>query len=160
VGGEHIPYSFGYTIEEPIVHGTDISWMNQLNILDLGRIRVNLNLCSGLFYTRLEDKAVITHVYTTTTVSHGTSTTNTSYTYKILASNYYFGLEPGLDIEYKLGKRNKKPPGDGGYLFAQVKYNYLMGISTFGTTDQFSGYLATVGLSILIRNKSIPPNKR
>lgn len=91
--GKNISESFSYDVKKPYFTYTVIGWINQYDLFQKERIRVNLNINNGLAVSQLADNDVKeTYSYWTGWgVFYGESP-------KKVAASYYYILEPGFDI--------------------------------------------------------------
>jgi hypothetical protein len=129
--------TFTYSIGQPILYNYEMGWINQYDFVHTDRARINVNLNNGLAMFRLGDND-IKEKYRTR-YGYG-------YRPKEIATNYYYLLEPGIDVSYRLFSNNHYPDF---YLTAEAKYRFLFGNSKYGSTNQFSNYLIAVGVSII-----------
>lgn len=139
--GKNISETFSYDIEKPYLNYTVIGWINQYDLFQKERIRVNLNINNGLAISQLADNDVKeTYSYWTEWgLIHGESP-------KKIAESYYYILEPGFDISIRVFSQNSYPDI---YLTSKTKYRFVFGESKFGETGQFSNYYFGLGVSFV-----------
>lgn len=129
--------TFSFSIKNPTVTYLEFGWLNQYDFISKDKIRANINLLNGLAYVELRDNGDKVR-------------TPTRYGYKnvakLLATNYYYLLEPGLDVSFKLFS-NKHDPDF--YLTGKIKYRQVFGNSKFASESMFSGTFAGIGLSLI-----------
>lgn len=129
--------TFNFSIKEPFVTYLEFGWVNQYDFINNGTMRANININNGMAWAELRDNGERTP-------------TRTRYGYKnvpkLLASNYYYLLVPGLDFFFRFFS-NKHDPDF--YLTAKMKYRQVFGNSKFASEDLFSGFSATIGLSVI-----------
>lgn len=91
---KRISDTFSYSIKKPIVQFFEIGWINQYNILQTNKLRMNISLVNGFSQVRLGDNAIKEKIH--------------KYAPKEIASNFFYVIEPGSSISYKLisGKGN------------------------------------------------------
>ncbi|MBX9853415.1 MAG: hypothetical protein K2X86_16840 [Cytophagaceae bacterium] len=133
--------TFSFSIRKPAVTYSEFGWVNQYDVINKGKVRANINLVNGLALVELRDNGEKIR-------------TQTRYGYKnvakLLARNYYYLLEPGLDISYKVFSNKHYPDF---YLTGRIKYRQVFGNSKFASENMFSGPFAGIGLSLIGFNK-------
>ena len=125
--------TFSLSIKKPIVAYLEFGWVNQYDFINKGKIRANINLVNGLALAELRDNGE--------KIRNGNKKEA-----KLLARNYYYLLEPGLDISFKIISNKHNP---AFYLTSKVKYRQVFGNSKFASENMFSGPLAGIGLSLI-----------
>ena len=129
--------TFQYSIKKPIMDFYEFGWINQYYLIQKKNFRLNLNLSNWIAYSRLGDNSEKEKRF------NGLLHLKTP---KEISTNYYYLLEPGLDISYKTLKINKILDL---YITAKAKYRFLFGKSKYSSTDQFSNYYIAIGISLI-----------
>jgi len=129
--------TFSYSIGQSLIDYYEFGWINQYDFLQSDRIRMGLNLNNGVAISRLGDNEIKVKYRT----KYGYQ-----YRAKEVATNYYYLLEPGLDISIRLFSNNHYPDF---YLTTKAKYRFVFGDSKYGSMNQFSNYYFAIGLSII-----------
>jgi hypothetical protein len=94
-------------------------------------VRLNISLTNGFSQSRLGDNAIKEREHK-----------NMS---KEIASNYFYSLEPGTGISIRLTSNNDTDI----WLTSEAGFRFVFGRSKYSMTNEFSGYLFGVGLSII-----------
>lgn len=135
--GKRTVDTFGFSIRRPVLNYYTIGWINSFDLVQKNSWRTGISLTNGMAISELRDKAQ-------------TEKLRTRYGYrdvpKRIATNYYYLLEPGVNVSVKLVSNNHNPDF---YLTGGAKYRLLFGNSRFGTPDVFSGLVFSLGLSLI-----------
>lgn len=132
VSQKRISDTFSYSIKKPIIQFVEIGWINQYNILQTNKLRMNISLVNAFSQVRLGDNEFKEKIH--------------KYAPKEIASNFFYVIEPGSSIYYKLilGKGNADL-----WLTAGASHRFVFGKTKFGMTKDFSGYLFSIGVSVI-----------
>jgi hypothetical protein len=129
--------TFSYSIEKPILEYYEFCWTNQFDFLHSNRIRMGVNLNNGIAIARLGDNAIKETFYS-------------QYGYgeiaKKVAANFFYLIEPGLDISIRLFSFKKCPDL---YFTSKAKYRFQIGDCKYGQIKDFSNYYIGIGISII-----------
>jgi hypothetical protein len=129
--------SFQYTIGQPIIYYYEFGWINQYEIIQTKKIRVGLNINNGIVISELGDNTIKQKVFT------GRVFVDKA---KVVETNYFYLLQPGLDISIRLLSKNNYPDL---YLTTKAKYRFVFGDSKYGHLNDFSNFYFGLGLSII-----------
>jgi hypothetical protein len=129
--------TFSYAIERPIIYYYEMGWINQYDLLQNDKIRIGINLNNGLVISRLGDNAVLERY-----------STKYSYQYRAreVATNYFYLLQPGLDISYRLFSNKHYTDF---YLTTKAKYRFVFGDTKYGQLNDFTNCYFGIGISII-----------
>ncbi|MFI5188216.1 MAG: hypothetical protein ACHQF0_15910 [Chitinophagales bacterium] len=123
--------TFTYQIQKPIIDFYEIGWINQYSFLQRDKVRMNLSLINGFSQARLGDNAIKERQHKNMP--------------KEIASNYFYSLEPGAGISIRLSSNNDAE----FWLTSETNYRFVFGKSKYAMTNEFSGYLFGVGVSVI-----------
>jgi hypothetical protein len=128
----NISDTFTYSIQKPIIQFYEIGWTNQYSFLHTSKLRMSISLVNGFSQARLGDNAIKEKRH--------------KYAPKEISSNFFYSLEPGSSFSCKLISI-----GDNAnlWLTAAANYRFVFGNTKYGMTKDFSGYLFSVGISII-----------
>jgi hypothetical protein len=129
--------SYQYTIGKPIISYDEFGWINQYDLVHKDQFRLNVNLNNGMAIAKLGDNA--------DKVLQWTRYGNVEVPKKI-ATNYFYLLQPGLDISFRVYNHRHDPDI---YLTAKAKYRYVFGDSKYGQLSDFSNYYVGFGISLI-----------
>ena len=129
--------TFGFSIARPILSYYEIGWLNSFDIVQKNRWRTGVNVTNGLAIAELRDKAQLE-------IKHTRGGDRNIP--KRIATNYYYLLEPGVDVSVKLISNNHNPDF---YLTGNAKYRLQFGKSRFGAQDVLPGALFSLGISLI-----------
>lgn len=132
-----IPYTFSYSIGRPQLDYYEIGWINQFDFVQQDKIRIGINLNNGLVISRLGDNA-IKEKYRTR-YGYG-------YRAKEVATNYFYLLQPGLDISFRIFSNKHYPDF---YLTTKAKYRFDFGDNKYGQLNDFSNCYFGIGFTII-----------
>ncbi len=135
-GSRKTPFSFGYAVGKPSVSYVEFGWLNQYQTLDYKRWQFGVNLTNGLAISTLGDRAQMQTYWTGKTVSSRPKT---------IATEYYYLLQPGAALSFRLNKPNAKTPALR--LTAVARYRYLLGGGKFTTADDYNGLYYSLGIT-------------
>ncbi len=139
--GKNISETFSYDVKKPYLNYSVIGLINQYDLFQKERIRLNLNVNNGLAISQLADNDIKEpySYWTEWGLIHSESP-------KKVASSYHYILEPGLDLSIRIFSKNSLPDI---YLTSKAKYRFVFGDSKFGETGQFSNYYFGFGVSFI-----------
>ena len=127
---KYISNKFGYAIGKPFLSFTTWGWANEICIYRTGRARINMEIINGVSIAELSDYDETTpYTYKGTTYNRP----------KEVAANYYYTIEPGLDIAWRFFT-------DCIYMNLKAKYLGMSGSGQFGSTADFSNCNLALGL--------------
>lgn len=129
--------TFSYSIKKPLLDFYEFSWTNQFDFIQSKRIRMGLNVNNGLAVARLGDNSIKETYYT----EYGPEEKP-----KKVAANYFYLLEPGMDLSIKLFHIKRF---SDFYLTSKAKYRFLFGNCKFAQLSDFSGYYFGLGVSLI-----------
>jgi len=129
--------TFSYSIGQSLIDYYEFGWINQYDFMQFDRIRMGLNLNNGIAISRLCDNEIKEKYF---------SKYGYQYRAKAVATNYYYLLEPGLDISIRFFSNKHYPDF---YLITKAKYRFVFGDSKYGSINQFSNCYFGLGLSII-----------
>ncbi|MFI5187501.1 MAG: hypothetical protein ACHQF0_12290 [Chitinophagales bacterium] len=124
--------TFSFSIEKPIIYYYEIGWANQFDLLKTDRTQINISLVNALSVSRLGDNAHKERIHKNSA--------------KEIATNYFYAFEPGGGFGIKLFSAGQN--GDI-WLTAETNYRFVAGKSKYAATKQFSGYLFSLGISVI-----------
>ncbi|MEO0037190.1 MAG: hypothetical protein RIQ59_401 [Bacteroidota bacterium] len=128
--------TFNFSIGQPIINYYEFGWINQYDILQNKKFRIGLNLSNGLVISRLGDNDNLERYYVK----------GWHYRPIEVATNYFYLLQPGLDISFKLFSSKHYPDF---YLTTKAKYRFVFGDSKYGQVNDFSNSYFGIGFSII-----------
>jgi hypothetical protein len=135
--GKSTSDSFGFPIRKPVFHYYEAGWINQFDLIQQKNFRLGINLTNGLAITDLRDKAEKEKV-------------RTRYGYrdapKKISASYYYLLQPGLDLSYKIISNRHYPDF---FFTGKMRYSAGFGKTNFGDHQNFSATWFAVGLSLI-----------
>lgn len=137
IAGKNITDTFGFSIAKPLINYFEIGWLNQYEILQTQAFRVGVNLTNGFAVANLRDRTQLEKRHT----RYGDQNVP-----KKIAANYYYLLQPGMDLSYKLIPNNHDP---GFFINAKARYSLGFGKKGFGGENVFTGYRFSIGLSLI-----------
>ncbi len=141
--GKSIKDTFGFSVLKPVINNMEIGWLNQYDIVLNQKFRTALVIINGFSYAELRDRAIKERVRT----RHGYQ-----YVSKKIATNYYYLLQPALDVSVKLlGKRHNPDL----YVTMRTGYRSVFGSNRFGSKEQFGGFLFAAGISLIGFDKEL-----
>jgi hypothetical protein len=129
--------TFSYSIGQPLLDYYEIGWINQYDVVQKDKIRIGINLNNGIAISRLGDNSEKEKYWTKYGYRYGA---------KEVTTNYFYLLQPGLDISFRLFSKNHYPDF---YLTTKAKYRFVFGDSKYGQLSDFSNYYFGLGLSII-----------
>lgn len=121
---------FTYQIQKPIIDFYEIGWINQYNFLQTNGVQMNISIINAFSQARLGDNAIKERRHKNMP--------------KEIESNYFYSLEPGVGISIRLFSNNDAD----FWLTSGTSYRFAFGKSKYSMTNEFSGNLFRVGLSI------------
>jgi hypothetical protein len=134
---KRINNTFSYPIINPLMSYSEYGWINQFDFIQTHNLRVNLNLNNAIAKARLGGNAA----YQNAIISSG-GNFGGGYSSTVIAVNYFYILEPGLDVAFRIANSYF-------YIIAKSKYRFAFGDTKFGTANQFSGCYFGIGVSII-----------
>ncbi|MBI2283696.1 MAG: hypothetical protein HYU71_08310 [Bacteroidetes bacterium] len=132
-----IPETFSFNIGIPTITYMEIGWLNQYDILQAKKLRVGINIINGLLFSELRDKSQTESIRT----RYGRKNVS-----KLIATNYYYLLQPGIDVAYKLFSFRYEPDF---YLTFKSGYRLVFGNSNYGSNKEFNGSVFAAGMSLI-----------
>lgn len=130
--------AFQYQIEKPILNYYEFGWINQYEIIQTKNIKVGLNLNNGIVVAELADNAITQKVFTGRVMVDKA---------KVVATNYFFLVQPGLDISIKLFSKKSHSPDI--YLTTKAKYRFVFGDGKYGQVNDFSSHYFGMGITMV-----------
>jgi len=137
ITNKRINDSFQYSVGKPYLYFNEFCWINQYNIVQADRIRIGINVNNGILVSQLGDNDVKVKYWTKYGYSERAKT---------VATNYFYVIEPGIDISLKLFS-NKHDPDI--YLTAKAKYRAAFGDAKFGGQSDYNNYYIGASVSIM-----------
>jgi len=137
IANRKIGTAFQYTIGQPIVYYYEFGWINQYDVLQKDRLRIGLNINNGISYSELGDNDVKVKYWT----RYGAGEKA-----KIISTNYFYLLEPGLDINVRLFSHKHDPDF---YLTLKTKYRFVFGDIKYGQRSDFTNFYFGLGISAI-----------
>lgn len=128
--------TFNYSIGQPIINYYEFGWINQYDLLQNKKFRIGLNLSNGLVISRLGDNDNLERYYVKGWHYHPIE----------VATNYFYLVQPGLDISFKLFSNKHYPDF---YLTTKAKYRFVFGDGKYGQTNDFSNSYFGFGISLI-----------
>lgn len=119
-----IDSSYQYKTKKPLVSYGEIGWINEFRPLNTRRISAAVFVVNGLSSACLED-----------------GTKRAGKGFKRLTANYYYLLEPGIDVAFKISKNIA--------IDTKGEYRFIAGYSHFASNRDFSGYIFALGIRII-----------
>lgn len=129
--------TYSFSIQQPVLDYYEFGWINQYDIIESNNINIGLNLNNGIVCSRLADNAEKEKYWT----KYGYS-----YRAKEVVTNYFYLLQPGVNISIKLISNKHSPDF---YLTTKAKYRFVLGNSKYSTVSDFSNYYFALGLSVI-----------
>ena len=137
ITNKKINKTFQYTIGQPVLSYYEFGWINQYDILQKDRIRIGLNVNNCIAFSQLGDNNIKEKYYAKYGVQEKAKT---------ISNNYFYLLEPGLDMNIRLFS-NKHDPDF--YLTLKAKYRFVFGDTQYGQHSDFSNYYLGLGFSMI-----------
>lgn len=128
---KRIADTFAYSIKKPIIQFYEAGWITQYDLLQTDRLRININLVNGFSQARLGDNAI--------------KEKRLKNAPKEIASNFFYSLEPGSSISYRLTSTHHNADL---WLTAATNYRFAFGNTRYALPKDFSGYTAGIGVSL------------
>lgn len=128
---------FGYTIGEARMTFGDISWLNELTLIQENNFEIGVRVALGWASYMLRDNSIKERYWVWT--EYGGYEAEQPL---LVAHNKFFKLAPGLALRYRLGKDIQ--------LEANGAYNFYFGNTTFGNRVTFNNYIVQLGIKIRI----------
>lgn len=128
---------FQYDVFNPAVQYSEISWLNQFDLLKKEKFRIGLQLSNGLAMATLVDRDVTEEFWDEYGVTESA---------KRIETNYFYILQPGIEAAVRVYDNDRFPDV---YLTAKAKYRQAMGIPKFATTSDFTNYYVGIGISLI-----------
>jgi hypothetical protein len=138
ISKKEIGDSFSDSIQQPVIDYYELGWLNQYDFLRSDKMRMGFNISNGVVISRLGDKSIKESYWT----EYGFRERS-----KEVATNYFYLLQPGLDISFRLFSKNGYPDL---YLTTKAKYRFVFGENKYGQLNDFSNFYFQLGLSMLI----------
>lgn len=129
--------TYSFSIQQPVLDYYEFGWINQYDIIESNKIIIALNLNNGIVCSRLADNAEKEKYWT----KYGYS-----YRAKEVATNYFYLLQPGVNVSIKLISNKHSPDF---YLTTKAKYRFVLGDSKYGSASDFSNCYFAIGLSVI-----------
>ena len=140
--------TFSYSIGQPLLDYYEIGWINQVDLMQRDKIRIGVNLNNGIVISRLGDNSEKEKYWT----KYGYR-----YRAKEVATNYFYLLQPGLDISLRLFSNHHYPDF---YLTTKFKYRFVFEDNKYGQLNDFSNYYFGLGISIIGFTDEEPKQKK
>ncbi|HRE77584.1 MAG TPA: hypothetical protein PLL09_07145 [Flavobacterium sp.] len=128
---------FQYDVFNPAVQYSEISWLNQFDLLKKEKFRIGLQLSNGLAMATLVDRDVTEEFWDEYGVTESA---------KRIETNYFYILQPGIEAAVRVYDNDRFPDV---YLTAKAKYRQAMGTPKFATTSDFTNYYVGIGISLI-----------
>ncbi|GAA4341086.1 hypothetical protein GCM10023184_39240 [Flaviaesturariibacter amylovorans] len=135
--GKAVSDTFGFSIKEPRLQYLEAGWINQYDLWQNKYFRLGINLTNGFAMATLRDNSQTQKVR---------SRYGEREVPKRIATNYFYLLQPGLDLSYKVLSNRHNPD-----FFVNMKARYSKGFGRvrFGEHSAPSTYWFGVGLSLI-----------
>ncbi|MGC4057745.1 MAG: hypothetical protein QM743_06435 [Chitinophagaceae bacterium] len=145
-GSRKTNQTFSFTVLKPVVDYYELSWRNEYELYNKGRIRAGLMLDNGLAYARLGDNAFKTSYST----RYGKR-----YRSKEISTDYFYLFQPGCSVSLSLGR----PSASSEILLSgTAQYRMVWGNPKYGDVNQFRNY--SFGLMLNIIGMDYPGKKK
>jgi hypothetical protein len=128
INNRKINNSFSYPITNPVLNYEQYGWVNQFDFVQTKRIKIDFNLNNAIAKARLGNNPSYQFF-------KGLTSTE-------VATNYFYLLEPGIDISLRLANSPI-------FFTIKSKYRFAFGDAKFGTTNQFSNYYFAIGFTLI-----------
>jgi uncharacterized protein (DUF2132 family) len=128
---------FRYDVLSPAVQYSEISWLNQFDLLKKEKFRIGLQLSNGLAMATLVDRDIVEEFWDEYGVTESA---------KRIQTNYFYILQPGIEASVRVYDNRRFPDV---YLTAEAKYRKAMGTPKFAATSDFESYYVGVGISLV-----------
>lgn len=128
---------FRYDVLSPAVEYSEISWLNQFDLLKKEKFRIGLQLSNGLAMATLVDRDIVEEFWDEFGVSESA---------KRIETNYFYILQPGIEASVKVYDNDRFPDV---YLTAKAKYRHALGSPKFATASDFTNYYVGIGISLI-----------
>jgi len=128
---------FGYTIGDARMTFGDISWLNELTLIQENNIEIGARAALGWVSYMLRDNSIRERYWVWT--EYGGYEAEQAL---LVADNKFFKLAPGLAVRYRLGKDIQ--------LEANGAYNFYFGNTDFGNRVTFNNYVLQLGIKIRV----------
>lgn len=139
VTGRRITPDFGYTIGDARMTFADISWLNELTVLNDNNLEVGARVSMGWAGYMLADNSIKERYWVWT--EYGGYEAERALP---VADNNFFKLAPGIALRYRIDK--------DVLLEANGAYNFYFGNTTFGNRVTFNNYILQLGIKINIHD--------
>lgn len=137
VSARKVSDTFSFAIGMPEITYIEFGWLNQYDIYQATKFRIGVNILNGLAFCTLRDKSQTESIRT----RYGRRNVP-----KVIATNYYYLFQPGIDFAYKLFASNHDPDF---YLTVKSAYRFVLGNSKYGSNRDFSGIVLAAGISMI-----------
>ena len=124
--------NFGYAITQPEIKFAEIGWINQLNLITKGKVKLNINLSTGMLITNLLDAGLEGKHLPNGEINDRDEDIDT---------DLYLTIQPGADISWAIDP--------GFWITLTGKYRFVVGGSDFGRTNQYANYTLFLGFTVL-----------
>ena len=128
---------FRYDVLSPAVQYSEISWLNQFDLLKKEKFRIGLQLSNGLAMATLVDRDIVEEFWDEYGVTESA---------KRIQTSYFYILQPGIEASVRVYDNRRFPDV---YLTAEAKYRKAMGTPKFAATSDFESYYVGVGISLV-----------
>lgn len=128
---------FQYDVLNPAVEYSEISWLNQFDLLKKEKFRIGLQLSNGLAMATLVDRDIIEEFWDEYGVTQSA---------KRVVTNYFYILQPGIEAAVRVYDNRGFPDV---YITTEAKYRKAMGSPKFATPGDFSSYYIGIGVSLI-----------
>ncbi|EFK34663.1 Uncharacterised protein [Chryseobacterium gleum] len=135
--GRKITDTFTYSIGQPLVDFYEIGWVNQYDIIQKDKIRLGVSLNNGVAISRLGDNAEKEKYW---------ARFGSGKRAKEVATNYFYLLQPGLNVSYKIYSNTNSPDI---YFTTKLQYRAVFGSPKYGQINDFSNYWIGAGITVL-----------
>lgn len=133
--GRRISPTFGYLIGDARMTMYDLSWINELNIVQVNSFQVAARLSSGWTRFALADNSIKERYWVWT--EYGGYETERALP---VDRNDFFKVAPGLALRYRITRDVQ--------IEASGYYNFYIGDARFGKRIDFNNYVAQVGIRV------------
>lgn len=128
---------FQFEVLNPGVQYSEISWLNQFDLLKKEKFRIGLQLSNGLAMASLVDRDIVEEFWDEYGVTESA---------KRIQTNYFYILQPGIEASVRVYDNDRFPDV---YITAEAKYRKAMGTPKFATISDFESHYIGVGISLV-----------
>lgn len=130
--------NFGYVDSLPRLDYTSYGWINEASVVKTQRFKLNITLNNAFSFLDLVDRGVQVKSLNSSSIFFSSHP-------KSIITNYYYIIEPGLDILLGLDKDRTF------YFTLKSKYRFAFGDTKFGPNNALSTYYIGMCLTTIIK---------